>query len=271
MIKSGSNVNSQDNMGCTPSHTAVRNGHLSLVELIDDSGADMDMRDKSEKTPFDLAQEYRKLDITGFLAKRSGNLCSLDIVSSATSKAGSRDSLPDDIVEQNIGGGKLSDDEESDSLHNASVNGRIDVVQRLLDRGADLNERNKILQTPLDVASEHGKLAIAKKLIKYGADVNSRDTLGWTPLHVAARHEHIDVVELLLNNGADIHATEREGYTALHIASSWGYPEIVRLLLERGANTQIRNVYGRTPSQGALISGHQGVAQLLSEKDVGGV
>jgi ankyrin repeat protein len=41
--------------GCTPSHTAAQNGHLSLVELLLDSGADVDMRDNKEKTPFDLA------------------------------------------------------------------------------------------------------------------------------------------------------------------------------------------------------------------------
>jgi ankyrin repeat protein len=66
LIKSGSNVNSQDNMGCTPSHTAAQNGHLSLVELLLDSGADIDMRDNSEKTPFDLAQEMGSLTLLAF-------------------------------------------------------------------------------------------------------------------------------------------------------------------------------------------------------------
>jgi hypothetical protein len=65
----------------------------------------------------------------------------------------------------------------ADSLHSASVDGRVDVVRRLLDRGADVNERDEYLQTPLIVASRHGKLAIARTLIKYGADVNSRDNL----------------------------------------------------------------------------------------------
>jgi ankyrin repeat protein len=53
-------------------------------------------------------------------------------------------------------GSSLSDDKESDSLHSASVDGRVDMVRRLLDGGADVNERNELLQTPLDVASYWG-------------------------------------------------------------------------------------------------------------------
>ena len=71
MITSGSNVNSQDHMGCTPSHTAAGNGHLRLVELLLDSGADIDMQNNDKKTPLDFAKENGKLDVASFLAKRS--------------------------------------------------------------------------------------------------------------------------------------------------------------------------------------------------------
>jgi ankyrin repeat protein len=275
LIKSGSNVNSQDDMGCTPSHTAVRNGHLSLVELFLDSGADVDMRNNSGKTLFDLAQENGKLEVASLLARRSGDLCALDTVGSAPSNAGAQDILPQEIAGEHMDGdpSSTSDYDESDSLHSASVDGLIYVVQRLLDRGADVNERNERLQTPLDLASEHGNLAIAKTLIEYGADVNSRDNFGWTPLHRAAatRYRHAGVVELLLVNGADINATEREGYTALHFASSYGNLEIVQLLLERGANMQIQDVYGRKSSQLALQWGQREIVQFLTEHDVGGI
>ena len=208
-----------------------------------------------------------------FLARRSGNLSVLNMFGSAPSETGSQDSPPDEIRGQYMDGGDSFDDEDGDLLHSSSANGRIDLVQRLLARGADVNKRDEFLQTPLDVASHHGRLAIAKTLIKYGADANSRDIVGWTPLHTAARHGHVDIVELLLDKGADIHATEREGYTALHIASANGYLEIVRSLLERGANVQIRDVYGLTPSelQRALQSGGQDISQLLSKYDGGRV
>ena len=181
------------------------------------------MRNNDEKTPFDFAKENGKLDVASFLAKRSRYLCAPNTVDSAPVKASFQDTLPSpdgsEVLEQHMDGSPSSDNGTSDLLHNASADGRIDIVRRLLDRGADVNERNKHLITPLAIASKQGNLAIARTLIKYGAEVNSRDKFGWTSLHRAAQEGHIEVVELLLDNGADIHATQREGATALHCTS----------------------------------------------------
>lgn len=58
------------------------------------------------------------------------------------------------IVEPPLYSGDSFDCEESDSLHSALESGSLDMmIQRLLDRGADVNERDELLQTPLDVAS----------------------------------------------------------------------------------------------------------------------
>ena len=55
LVKSGSDVHAQDKYGWTASHFAAWNGHLGLIELLRDSGADADMCDSSEKTPLNLA------------------------------------------------------------------------------------------------------------------------------------------------------------------------------------------------------------------------
>jgi ankyrin repeat protein len=240
LIKSGSNVNSQDAMGWTPSHTAAWNGHLSLLELLLDSGADVDMRNNSEKTPSDLAQENGKLEVASFLARRSGNICALEIVGSAQLKAGSQEILPEEIVEQHMDGNPSPDGEESDSLHYASRYGRVDATRRLLDGGADVNKRNEYFQTPLDMVSQHGTLEIAKTLIIYRADVNSRDNFGWTPLLGAVKYEHIDVMELLLDNGADIHT--RSGRVLQHCTSHRAV--VTSKLCGHSSNTEQMCKYG---------------------------
>ena len=230
-------------------------------------------------TPLRLGAHYRYLglvdllisSLVGLLVGSWANSRTPTIMALTASETGSQDSLPE-ISEPPLYDGVLSNDMEGTSLHGALESGRFAVVQELLDRsGADVNERDNLLRTPLAVASKHGELEIARTVIKYGADVNSRDTTGRTPLHTAAEYGHTDVARLLLDNGTDVNATQMEDSTALHTASMFGHFEVVQLLLERGANAQTRCVYGRTPSQYASMYGHQKIAQLLSEDSMGGV
>jgi ankyrin repeat protein len=241
------------------------------VELLLDSGADVDMLNSRDKTPFDLAWENGKRDVASFLGRRTGNVRAMDTIGSTPPEAGLQDNIPDEIVEQDMDSGNSSSsgNEDSISLHSALVSGQIDAFQRLLDQGADVDERDEKFRTPLHIASWQGRLEIVRTLIKYGADVNALDREGWTSLHWAAQNGLVDLLRLLLDNSADIHATERESSTALHIASGNGRLLSVHFLLERGANVHIQDVYGRTPSQHALLYGHREITQLLSERDVG--
>ena len=73
------------------------------------------------------------------------------------------------------------------------------VVQRLLEKGADVESKDAAGQTPLLRAAENGHEAVVKLLLEKGADVESKDAkYGQTPLSWAARNGHEAVVELLL-------------------------------------------------------------------------
>ena len=274
LIKRGSNVNSQDTWGWSPVYLAARNGDLEVVKLLLDSGADIDIWDRNDETPFDIASKFGKHDVMNFLAKHDGNLSSrlsepvastlleeepqndLSVISSAEPQRSCSNADKEG-----------SNDEQSTSLHTALKNRNIDAIKNLLDRGADVNERDERLQTPLFITSKFREITIARMLINYGADVDCRDIIGWTALHVAAVSGYIDIVRLLLDNGADVSATQRNYQTPLHLASINGHLSVVLLLLERGANVRVRNAYGRTPSQEASIRGHRKIAQSLSEHE----
>lgn len=98
-------------------------------------------------------------------------------------------------------------------------------------------------ESPLMMAALKGHLDLVKKLIERGADVNKT---GWTPLHYAATNGHLAIMELLLENHAYIDAESPNGSTPLMMAAHYGTPAAVKLLLEAGADPTLKNQLGLT-------------------------
>jgi ankyrin repeat protein len=71
--------------------------------------------------------------------------------------------------------------------------------------------------TPLCVAISKGEIDLVKKLIEYGADVNEKSN-GLTPLMIAARYNKVEIIKLLLANGASLKQKNEIGITALKYA-----------------------------------------------------
>ena len=69
-------------------------------------------------------------------------------------------------------------------LHRATSQGNYTIVSELLKTGYRHEAKNQNGQTAVHLASMNGKDDILRKLIEYGASVNLRDTAGYTPLHV---------------------------------------------------------------------------------------
>ena len=69
-------------------------------------------------------------------------------------------------------------------------------------------------------------------LIDRGADVNYKDKNGNTPLMIASRYSSIETAKLLIDRGADVNARNKRRNTALILAIS---EEIINLLKEAGA------------------------------------
>ena len=82
-------------------------------------------------------------------------------------------------------------------LHDAVLDQDIEVVEALLDAGADPNVRGGPLGvTPLHAAAENGNLELVGMLLAAGADPEARLSVE-TPLDFAERHGHSAVVSLL--------------------------------------------------------------------------
>jgi len=63
---------------------------------------------------------------------------------------------------------------------------------------ADVNAQSNFQQTPLGLASLEGHLDVVQVLLEHGADVNLRGEEGLTALHDAISNQHFEVMELLL-------------------------------------------------------------------------
>ena len=116
-------------------------------------------------------------------------------------------------------------------LMRAARNGFVDVVQVLLNSGADVNVVDKGGYTPLMVAAGDNRADVIDLLVRHGARLNSQDqTAGWTALIWAAKEGHLDSVDRLLVAGADKTVRDRQGRSALDWAHIKGHDEIARRL-----------------------------------------
>lgn len=81
-------------------------------------------------------------------------------------------------------------------------NGR-SLEKTLLGHNADPNMRDNTGKPLLYLASDLGNVQIVDQLLQAGADVNGRGMLDETPLIAAIKHLHIPVVRRLVTSGAD--------------------------------------------------------------------
>jgi cytohesin len=79
-----------------------------------------------------------------------------------------------------------------------------DVAELLLANRADLNHRDGFFQqTPLFSAAANGRKDVVELLLAKGANANDKGNFGSTVLHLAAINGHKDVAKLLIANNAD--------------------------------------------------------------------
>lgn len=88
----------------------------------------------------------------------------------------------------------------------ASRRGDLEAARALLDKGADVDAKDRYDVTPLFIAALRGNLPLAQLLLERGASVNVRDTFyKSTPVGMAlgGSAQNLDLVALLVSKGAD--------------------------------------------------------------------
>ncbi len=117
----------------------------------------------------------------------------------------------------------------------AALYNRLSLLKNFLERGISANERGSNNDTLLISASFGGHTDAVKMLIDAGAEVNANNDNGWTALFAASANGKTEVVKMLLAAGADASAADNSGDTPLKAASLEGHQEIAALLKNAGA------------------------------------
>ncbi|MFC2141340.1 ankyrin repeat domain-containing protein [Acidobacteriota bacterium] len=149
-------------------------------------------------------------------------------------------------------------------LHNQAYKGSLDSVELLLQHGADIEAKTSFGHTPLLSSIRWDRVEVTELLLKKGANVNPTTELGRTPLIISAIEGNLELVRLFLDNDADISIKDNNyKKTALHFAALYGQLDIVDALVKKGANVNETDADRKTPLDYANQYGHEKVAKLL--------
>lgn len=146
--------------------------------------------------------------------------------------------------------------------------GNLEVLNLLLEKGADVNACNKWRETPLLIAANNGHVEAVKALLKSGADPSLCSEAGWSALTFAAHKGYSDIVQLLLAAQAPVNCRVTEDLsTPLHKAcagSKPGHLSAVTQLLDGNADVHALNKWRETPLLTAANHGQdKAVGELL--------
>ncbi|KAL8245304.1 hypothetical protein R6Q59_011562 [Mikania micrantha] len=237
-----------------PIHLAAGGGHVDILRLLLVKGANVDAVTKDGNTALHLAVEERRRDCARLLLASSARV---DVCNSSAGET---------------------------PLHIAAALGDENMVNLLIQKGANKDIRNRYMKTAYDVAVEHGHtrlfdalgladaLCLAatkgdirtiKRLLEGGVSINRADQYGWTVLHRASFKGRADIVQILIKKGVDLDARDNDGYTALHCAVESGHAEVIELLVKNGADVDARTIKGATALQIAASLNYIGVTRVL--------
>lgn len=157
------------------------------------------------------------------------------------------------------------------SLHLAALSNSVPCVQTLLQRRhgnrmLDLEVEDCYGSGPLRVTSAHNCAAAAACLMRHGADLNQQDRVGETPLLSAVYNNSHEMITLLLKAGADFARATAWANGILHFATNESDVETLALLTKarmRGLDVEARNSDGLTA--GELAEGRDNAPEGFTE------
>ncbi|XP_065846431.1 uncharacterized protein [Oscarella lobularis] len=119
------------------------------------------------------------------------------------------------------------------NVWDAAFAGNARDVHRAVDCGAEPDAYDKSGQTALHKATVNGHVDCMEALEERGWDLNKPDQSGCAALHIAAKSGHRRAVEWLVERGANLRVKSKKGNTARAMAEKAGHMEIHKYLQDK--------------------------------------
>lgn len=226
LLELGAGINLADNYKDTALHLAVQQGDLGFVKFLVENGAKVQLANTVGETPLHLAVKSDKYDIAEFLIQNKASVdeCGTWSYFCATGTP----------------------------LHLAASKNNSSIVNLLLKHGANPNDRNGWGETALHIAAYYkASKDVIKSLVQAGGNVHLNNGINtWTaegnPLHVAADKNALSALHGLIEAGADINSQNKSKYTPLMVAVKKGSLDCIDALIDLGAKLDLVDKDGYT-------------------------
>jgi ankyrin repeat protein len=251
LLARGANPNAADKDGDTALIEAARYGRIDVVKLLLDRGANVARKGRDGRTALAVAKDIETADL---LISRGANV--------------------DDLIPSLFGKDAKLDDRQR-ALLKALAIGNVQSTAAAASSPAEIGKQYPDGSTPLQIAIMFGRANVIDWLLDHGADANTPNADGIAPLHVAIvavtrdAQQKIHIMQSLVAHGAPIEPTNKDGMTPLHFAAASYNKDAADFLLRNGADPLRRTKDGLTPVQLAQRSGFgTGLLGMTTHADV---
>jgi ankyrin repeat protein len=278
LLKAGANTTFQT--GFSLLGEASQDAGTEVINILIDAGCDVNLIDRMGSTPLMEACLLGRDDVVEILlnAGADPNLPRRDGFYPLIAAF----SIPEMVKVSS----KWKDNINCDNLPERMNN----VINLLLNAGADRDSRSYDGKTALMIAARQGLTEITRTLISKGATINAQEDCGnWiipnyeagtedefiksqhlrTALVFAVEQGHSKIVEELLENGADINILDNKKKLPINIAIQEGYTDIIKLLQNTGAKASIGDIEFSAPA--LLGAAKQGNLEILKSALAAGI
>ncbi|CAN8070725.1 unnamed protein product [Agarophyton chilense] len=169
-------------------------------------------------------------------------------------------------IDSGLASVKFADYDKRTPLHIAAAEGQANICALLIERGADVNAKDRWGHTPLWDAKMNGHKGVQELLLSHkGADTSfSMDVTSFELMQYAAKGD-LEAVRDRIVAGAKATFQDYDRRTPLHLACSEGHVEVAELLLVNGASHSVRDRVGRSPVDDAVTNGHRKILCVLRQ------